>query len=444
MDIKKQPLSLRSRLTLVASLWLAIILLLAAFFIPSVIESYLIKDTKMQLKHSFDELSADLELDANKKLVIKGNLSDPRFNRPYSGLYWSANFKSEQLKSRSLWDSKITLDRHRGTAIGPRGEPLIYLDNTVYFPGSNKPANIFVAIDKQNIDEMLFNITRQLWVILGVIFISILILVSLQISWSLQPFKKLQQELLLLRQGGINELSQNYPKEVSSLIRDLNSLLFHYQDLLKRARQHSGNLAHSLKTPLNILKNDIAHFPIDVQHQLLPEIKRINDSIQYHLNRARIAGTTNILGVKSNPSERVDAISMAFDKVYASRGVILINQIDPNLMVRVDQSDLDEILGNIIENAYKWAKSTIIVTSQIVEQKIDIIIEDNGVGISEDKIKAVLLRGVRLDEKTNGTGLGLDIVKELALSYQGGFTLSSDRGRGVKAILTFDLFEKHH
>lgn len=439
MDIKKYPLSLRSRLTLAASLWLGLILLLTAFFIPSVIEGYLIKDTQDQLKHSFDELSANLELDLNKKLTIKENLSDPRFNRPYSGLYWSVYFKNEHLESRSLWDSKITLDGKQGTATGARGEPLIYLENTVYFPGSNKPAKILIGIDKQNIDDMLLNITQRLWMILGLIFISILMLVSLQISWSLHPFKKLQRELLLLRQGDINELTQHYPQEVAPLIRDLNSLLFHYQDLLKRARQHSGNLAHALKTPLNILKNDIAHLPVDAQRQLLPEIEKINNSIQYHLNRARIAGTTNILGVKSNPSDRVDAISMAFDKVYASREVILINQIDPDLNVRVEQSDLDEMLGNIIENAYKWTASTITVSGHIIDKKVEIIIEDNGEGISADKIKEVMLRGVRLDEKTAGTGLGLDIVKELALSYQGDFMLSSDSGGGVKAILLLDL-----
>lgn len=147
----------------------------------------------------------------------------------------------------------------------------------------------------------------------------------------------------------------------------------------------------------------------------------------------------NILSVKSNPAERVDAISMAFDKVYASRDISLINELDSELNVAVEQTDLDEMLGNLLENAYKWANNMIRVHSSQDKDNIHIIIEDDGPGIPKEKLSQVIKRGVRLDEATPGSGLGLNIVSEMAHSYRGQLTLEASALGGLKASLVLHL-----
>jgi signal transduction histidine kinase len=156
-----------------------------------------------------------------------------------------------------------------------------------------------------------------------------------------------------------------------------------------------------------------------------------------------MAGSMNILSVATSPSERVDAISMAFDKVYAEREVILINELDSEDHIAVDKTDLDEMLGNLLENGYKWAHSMIRVHSEQVEgNQIQIMIEDNGEGIPESEFEQVIKRGIRLDETTPGTGLGLNIVSEMAHSYRGSLELSKSAMGGLKATLTFPLVKE--
>lgn len=216
-----------------------------------------------------------------------------------------------------------------------------------------------------------------------------------------KPAKQNAQGIIAVAYGEKTQLDQEYPKEIAPVVSDLNALVFHYQELLERARHHAGNLSHALKTPLSVLKNDISTKDSATQEQLRPPIDQIQNQIDYHLGRARMAGAKNILSVSANPSERVDAISMAFDKVYTERGISLINELDSSISVAVEKTDLDEMLGNLIENAYKWSSSIIRVHSLLQKdspETIDIMIEDDGIGIPEQKLGTVIKRGVRLDE----------------------------------------------
>lgn len=220
----------------------------------------------------------------------------------------------------------------------------------------------------------------------------------------------------------------------------MNALLFHYQELLERARHHAGNLSHALKTPLSVLKNEVNSLPEENQHLLKQPIDQIQSQIEYHLGRARMAGAMNILSVKSSPCERVEAISMAFDKVYAANEITMINELDSEIEVAVEKTDLDEMIGNLLENSYKWAASIIRVHSnELSEGRIELIIEDDGPGIPEEKMSQAVKRGVRLDETTPGTGLGLNIVNEMAHSYRGQLNLEKSSMGGLKATLILQL-----
>ncbi|EGA64421.1 ATP-binding protein [Vibrio brasiliensis] len=444
MPNNKRPLlkrlSLKSRLVLAAIVWLTAMVIAVGVSVPNQVFNYMVDDTKSQLTIYMDEISASLEADETGNLSLTTNLSDPRFNRPYSGLYWSAKTEKELLRSRSLWDKKITTDKKDKDYLGARNEKLIYIKTTLYYPDYDGPIDVIIGIDEQPIEDTVGSLMGQLWIILALLYLGVLAVIFLQVQWSLSPLTKMHKELSQLRSGDKTRLDQDYPKEVAPVVSDLNALVFHYQELLERARHHAGNLSHALKTPLSVLKNEISSLDNQTQSLLQPPVDQIQSQIDYHLGRARMAGSKNILSVRANPSQRVDAISMAFDKVYAQRGVTLINELDSDIDVAVDKTDLDEMVGNLLENAYKWSDSIIRVHSESKDNDdIEIIVEDDGPGIPDQDIKQAVERGVRLDETTPGTGLGLNIVSEMAHSYRGKLTLSRSSMGGLKAVLSLKL-----
>ncbi|GAA5647553.1 ATP-binding protein [Vibrio proteolyticus] len=433
-------LSLKSRLLLAAALWLSAMILAAGIGIPLLVKDYLVSDAKSQLHLSMDEIAANIETDRNNRLDLSARLSDPRFSQPYSGLYWTIQSDKQTLRSRSLWDKNITAEK-RGPVLvikGAREEPLITITQTLYLPEFSEPIRVMVGVDEAPIGSAVKRITGQLWIILGMLFTGVLILIGVQVSWSLRPLTKMQKELAELKDGNKDALSYNYPREVSPLVSDLNALLFHYQDLLARARNHAGNLSHALKTPLSVLRNEIGIMQSDEKSRLLAPVEQIQNQIDYHLGRARMAGSMNILSVKTKPAERVDFISLAFDKVYAHRGIVVVNELDSDLEVAVDSADLDEMIGNVLENSYKWANSLVRVHAEPSADKGDVrlCLEDDGPGIAECDLHKAIERGVRLDEKTPGTGLGLNIVSEMAHSYRGKLELERSSMGGLKTVLT--------
>ncbi|MCQ1059122.1 ATP-binding protein [Photobacterium sp. DNB23_23_1] len=428
--------SLRSRLLIAAAVWLLAITLAAGYLMPSFIKTYLVDQEKHQLYIYLDELTAQIDVDNNGNLLPPNTLSNPRFQQPYSGLYWSVNIDNKELRSRSLWDTRISGNRESGY-VGPDKQSLLVLNRNILLPELDDPVTLTVAINQERLLKTLTQLTNGLWLILLIMAGGILFLIWLQVSWSLWPLRHLQQNLKDVREGQTSELSGVYPAEIRPVVDDLNALLFHYQELLDRARNHAGNLSHALKTPIAVLNNEIAHLNEQEQSRLQPSLQQLQQHIDYHLGRARMAGTSNILSAKTAPSTRVDAISMAMDKVYADRGVVLVNELDSDLLVAIEKRDLDEILGNVIENSYKWANSLIRVHQpEQTTENVLLVIEDDGPGIDDDAYQNAVKRGVRLDETTPGTGLGLNIVSELAHSYRGELILSRSPLGGLRASIT--------
>lgn len=441
MNLKRKTLkntSLKSRLLLAAAFWLGAMILAAGIGIPKLVNDYLVDDMKQQLGLTMDELTANIETNNHGALIMAERLSDPRLNQPYSGIYWRASTQDQIIRSRSLWDKDLTIKRSpiHTSVKGPKEEKLIYIEQDIYLPELSDPVTITIGMNDNSLESTLNQLTGQVWLILLLLFVGVLLLIGIQVSWSLLPLNKMQRELALLRKGEQQGLSDNYPKEVSPLVSDLNALLFHYQELLERARNHAGNLSHALKTPLSVLKNEIERLPDDEKKLLQEPIHQIQSQIDYHLGRARMAGAMNILSVKSSPCERVEAIAMAFDKVYADNNITMVNELDLELDVAVEKTDLDEMLGNLLENSYKWARSIIRVhAEELTDGNIELIVEDDGQGIPEEKLEQVTKRGVRLDEATPGTGLGLNIVNEMAHSYRGSLTLRKSSMGGLRASL---------
>ncbi len=433
-------LSIRNRLILSSVLWLTLLFIISTLYLPSLLGQFLETETKEQLSGYMDEIAANLSVDEAGKLSSI-NLSNPRFQTPYSGLYWSASTPNSLIRSRSLWDKTMQYSAKTHAFLGAKNERLITVVRNLYLPDYNEPIQVVIGVDTTRMDKTLKSVQHHLWIMLGLLFGGIFTMVLMQISWSINPLRKLKQELTELEAGRKTKIEAKYPKEINALVVGLNDLLFHYQELLNRARHHAGNLSHAVKTPLSILRNEVDLLDEKTKHQFLEPIDKIQDHINYHLSRARIAGAANILSVRSNPYDRVVEISNAFGKLYNQRDIHLLNQLGKKLNVAVEQTDLDEMLGNLLENSYKWANSKIQISAELKSadsenNNVHIMIEDDGVGIPEDQYPKVMQRGIRLDESTQGSGLGLNIVSEMAYSYRGELSLSRSQLGGLKAILT--------
>ena len=434
-------LSIRGRLVLAACFWLGGMIVSAGVVIPKLINDYLRTEVISQLDLAMDEIAGNLIVNSSGQLTLTDSLSDPRFKQPYSGVYWNVTGVSHTLRSRSLWDKNIESrdNQHSFELFGAKGEKLLFISKTIYIPDITEPLNVIVGVDQDPLDDTLEMVIGQLWLILVLLFVGILIFILLQVSWSLRPLNTLQNELKSLEKGKIDTITGDYPAEVSPLIADLNALLFHYQELLHRARNHAGNLSHSIKTPLSVLNNQVAELSDPSREDLMHSIKQVQSQIDYHLSKARMAGSMNILSVKSNPSERIDAISSAFDKVYSSRNLVLVNELDHDFEVAIEQTDLDEILGNVVENAYKWATTLIRIHAVVEQDSLTLFIDDDGIGIAHDQLNDIVKRGYRLDESTPGSGLGLNIVSEMVHSYRGDLSFDRSNLGGLRVILKLVL-----
>lgn len=439
-------LSIRSRLLLASSLWLSAMLILAGVLIPQFVKDYLVDNSTGQLQLAMDQIKENLFVDEQGNLALQGGLSSPIFTHPQTTMYWWVSGKGYKLQSLSLQNKRVAFskefDEYEQPEVffGSEKDKLLYLHQEVSLPDIKEPLTVIVGIDEDPLEYTLGIVVGIIWFIFFLLFIGFLVLLVVQIRWSLRPLGSLQEELRALETAEQECIEGTYPDELSPLVTDLNALLFHYQELLQRARTQAGNLSHSLKTPLSVLKNQITELPSNEREALSVSLLQIQEQIDYHLGRARMAGAANILSVRSCPSKRVDTIAMAFDKVYADREVVLVNEIETDLEVSIEQNDLDEILGNLIENSYKWSQSLIRVHAQWRENRVvEIIIEDNGPGISNDQLVNVTKRGVRLDESTPGSGLGLNIVSEIVHSYRGELLFERSSLGGLKAMVSLPV-----
>ncbi len=429
--------SLSCRLLGSALLWICLVLILASMLLATQTEKFLYAQLDDKITLFLDELTADLSITSDGKIHVAGSLADGRFNQPYSGYYWQVRQGKTYLRSRSTWDSLAALEQ----GIGPDGQLLKVVSRDIQFSRVNGPVTLTVAIDASTVEETNQQLLTVILSTLLAIGIGVFILLWLLIHWALQPLVRLREDMSGIRTGAKDSLNGRYADEVQGVADDLNKLLFHYTELLQRARTHTGNLAHALKTPLAIIRNQAELLAERDQRVILPAIQQLQARIDYHLGRARLAGSTRILAVQSSPAAIVDSLAIVMEKAYYDRDILLVNELDDACYVAVDVRDLEEMLGNLIDNAFKWAKSLIRVHAQIHGPDMCIIIDDNGSGLDTTLCEKVLQRGIRADEQIHGSGLGLNIVVDVAHSYRGDIKLSGNAMGGLSARLTLPMVQ---
>lgn len=274
--------------------------------------------------------------------------------------------------------------------------------------------------------------------IVGIALVFIVIGVAMM-RRGLSPFDELRARLTNVRNGSEKRLEGRYPSEVQPLVNDLNALLDHRDEVVRRALGKAGDLAHGLKTPLAVLVLEAQRAEDAGQHELAAEMRmqldRMRRQIDYHLAHARAAASGSTLGARSSVLESATALARTLLRLHADRGLTIDVHVDPGHTVQVQREDLDEMLGNLLDNACKFARSRVVITSSVNDASILITIDDDGPGLDPTLRDAVLQRGVRADEAAPGSGFGLAIVRDLAELYGGSIALEQSPEGGVRAGL---------
>jgi signal transduction histidine kinase len=263
----------------------------------------------------------------------------------------------------------------------------------------------------------------------------------LQVRRGVSPIENLRTRLAGLHEGRDRRIDGAYPIEVQPLVNDLNALLDEREQAVRRAIAKAGDLAHGLKTPLAILAHEAERARVgghgDVAAAVSQQVERMRRQIDYHLAHARAAAAGTTAAAPCSIKESADGLARALHRLHAERGIIIDVRVPTDLTVRVQREDLDEMLGNLLDNACKWARARVAIDASAIVEGVEIGVDDDGMGLAEEMREAVLARGVRADEAAPGSGLGLAIVRDLAELYGGSVSLQASPLGGLRARLRF-------
>jgi len=397
-----------------------------------------------RLKHDTETLLGIIRFDNNTKLGIDTTRVDQIYNQPFSGHYYVINTTKQTLSSRSLWDHKLehksvkTGQLLRTSHQGPIQQSLIAI--SAGYKKQGHQLTITVAEDLNTINK---NMSLFKYWFAAIALSMLLILLVLQIlilRKILTPLKKTQNELKLLQQGQLDKLNTDSPTELQPLINEVNHLLEVMQQRLRRSRDALSDLAHAIKTPLTIIKQitDKDDIPASTKATLIKQADNIYHISDRILKRARLAGHSHS-GTLFSFKHDLPALIKTLDMMYANKEIELSTTVEENVICYLDRQDMLELLGNLLDNAYKWATRKIILSVSI-NTDLHICIEDDGPGAAPEEIDKLSKRGVRLDEKTQGHGFGLAITTDIINDYNGSinFTQSNQLG-GFKTDINLPL-----
>jgi signal transduction histidine kinase len=428
--------SLKLRLVGLALVWTTVAILIAGLFISALLRQFVERNADAQLQATMIAVMSGTEFDEQGNVVIANSVVDPRFDRPLSGWYWQVNDENGVLsRSRSLWDVElgVAVAEPDGTITtrtepGPNGAIIRKQERDFTAPGGTRRLRVVVAMPADLIEDEVATIVQPLVLSLALLAAGIAIAIGLQVHFGLQPLAKLGRDLAAVRRGDKERLPDQPYVEIAPVASEINALLAHNKTVIDRARTHVGNLAHGLKTPLSVLSNRLQTARNADGAVLLDATEQMNRLIGHHLRRARSAAISDLLPV--------------FRGIHADRHLSLQVDVDGQPTFAGERQDLDEMLGNLIDNACKWASNSVLVTARPVDGgRITISIRDDGPGLAEDALQAATSRGVRFDESKPGSGLGLSIVDDLARLYGGTLTLERAAGTGLLATLELPASE---
>jgi signal transduction histidine kinase len=428
--------SLIQRMIGIAALWIFLLLGIGAFTLDRVLVSAISENFDSQLDYVLTSMVASAEIGPEGEVLFNRALADQRFLEPYSGLYYQVSGAGfEPFPSRSLWDRRLRI----GGAHADDGahfydseefpmERLRVIERDVRLPGSAVRWRFQVAQSRDLLDEQIGVLRRTLVRSFGILGLGLIAIAAIQAVYGLWPLRRMRRAIAAVRGGLKSRIDEKLPREIEPLTEELNALLEHNELQAEEARRHAGNLAHALKTPLTVITNAAtAHAP-DLAATVIREATTMRRQVDHHLARARAIGRRSSAQARSVVWESLEAVERAVSRLYENVTVDIAG--DRHAVVRVERQDLDEMLGNLIENAAKYGNGRVFVTVKSTIDCVEIEVEDDGAGIPEAKRASIFDRGARLDTGKPGTGLGLAIVRDVAEIYEGSITLEESEDLG--------------
>lgn len=437
--------SIHSRIIFSALIVLILFMSLTGLVLDNAFRNNVENLQRENLRTQIYTLLTAAELDDDSSLQLPSEMTEPRLNVLESTLHARILTVADKVvwQSKSMTNTAIPLPKkikmgEFSFSKRSKGNKTYTLVNftTIWSTSKGEYAYVFqVAEDVNILNSQINDFRKNLWIWLVGVSIVLIIIQIIILRWGLKPLRYVAEDLLEIENGNKKRLIETYPQEISILTKNLNKLLDSSQQQLSRYRDALGNMAHSLKTPIAVVQGIINNSVIKEKQSALEQLKTINEIVEYQLNRAATASRSQTNdAIKLKPI--VIKITSALNKVYKDKKVDLAHNIADTLDIKINEGDLFELLGNLIENAFKWCDGKVNISAMNLSGKTQITIEDDGIGINKEQRDIILLRGKRADQNTPGYGLGLAMVSDMLFLYEGSMQISESILGGAKIIVT--------
>lgn len=450
----KPARSLRFRLFALAALVLAAALLVTGFSLSTLFTRHLERRVGQELDTHLNQLVGGLRINPDGQIGLMREPVDPRFQAVFGGLYWQIDDLSagHQLRSRSLWDTSLDVpgdtilpgQSHIHDLAGPQNAKLLAHETLVLLaaPGDDHQVRLAVAVDRAEISDLAAGFSQDLAPVLAILGGVLLLGFLLQIGEGLKPVHRVMAGVSAIRSGASRRLEAGgVPREVAPLVEEVNALLDAQDQAISRARDRAANLAHGLKTPLSALATDVERLRANGQTEIADDIAELGNRMRRHMQRelARARLRHGRSQVRTQLAPIVDGIFRALKRTPAGEDIELHNTVEASLVVAVDPDDLNELIGNLAENAVRFARSRVTLATEFTGDTVVIRIGDDGPGLDPAGLASAMKPGQRLDQSELGAGLGLAIAGDIVESFGGRLDLGTSALGGLEAQISIPL-----
>ena len=448
--------SIAARLFLSAITWSVLLLLVAGVLISNIYRRATEQAFDQRLGVYLRALVADVATPGDDPRLEPGQLGEPQFELTLSGWYWQITRldtdKPQIRASRSLFAAELPRladlgvapglgGSRRGYATGPEGRLVRIVEREIDV-GDSGIYLVQVAATTDEVEYQIWQFELALTLTFAILAIALAGAAAMQVRFGLRPLRALRDEVSAIRQGQSEKIEGRFPEDLAPLAGELNLLISSNREILERARTQVGNLAHALKTPLSVLMNEASTEQTPLAAKVSEQAAVMRDQVTWYLDRARAAARAVVIGASEEVEPVVAALVRTFEKIYDERGIEFSAEVAPGLRFRGERQDLEEMIGNLVDNAGKWARTQVDIRAartppeqEDARPTFDIVIDDDGPGLPEDSRADALARGRRLDESKPGSGLGLSIVTDLVAVHGGTVSLEDSPLGGLRVRL---------
>jgi signal transduction histidine kinase len=421
-----------------AAAWIIPLLGLGGIALDRVLVGAITRNFDSQLDFVLTAMVSSAELDDAGDVHFLRPLGDQRFFEPYSGLYWQVSARTQdRFRSRSLWDRVLAgstgRDCRKPCRYGSNrfpGEPLRIVARDIRLPGASTVFYFQVAQSTRDLDLQVRQLRAILFWSLGALGLGLLTLAALQSTYGLTPLGRVSRAIAAIRSGEARRVGTDYPVEIAPLVGEINELLDHNEQQAEAARRHAGNLAHALKTPMSVLIGEIQGRDDPLAQVVAREVQTMRRHVDHQLARARAIGRRGASTARTPVWPSLQAISRTVSQIHRDRDVTIDLAGDKTRVFRGEQQDLEEMVGNLVDNAALHGGGRVFITLGGSAETVEILVEDDGRGIPAAARALLFARGERLDTDKPGTGLGLAIARDVAEIYGGSIALEESEDLG--------------